>query len=633
MIFNNCSPCHRPGEAAPFALLTYEEVRKRGEQIVEVIDSGFMPPWLPSPQKHAFADTRRLSDRDKDLVLRWVEQGMTEGAADDLPDPPSWVEGWQLGEPDLVIDLPVGYVLPAEGPDVFRSFVLPIDVAEPRFVQSVEVRPQNPKIIHHGVILMDRSRTGRRLDAEDSTTGFAGMQQSHLITSPGGHFIGWTPGKVPKAGEEDMAWSLEPGTDLVAALHMLPSGKPEPVGLRLGLHFAERRPTRIPAMIELENQAIDITAGEKAHTIEDSFLVPVDVRLLGIYPHAHYLAKEMHVTATTPAGHKTDLLHIEQWNFNWQDDYRFEQPVALEADTVIAMRFIYDNSADNDLNPNVPPKRVTYGELSSDEMGSLWLQVLPRRAADLDRLQQALTKKRTDLAMEGFRFALKLNPAAPKALVNLGAALSVSGKITAARGHFEQALLANPEYVPAHFNFGHMLLESDDLSEAKPHFAKAIALDPTHAPALSQLGNIASQEQDHRLAVEYYQRALTIRPNAETYYNLGVTHIALEQPENALPFLEKAAELEPGEALTHLNLGACYFSLEDWSRAEIRFRNAVKLDPLFVAGYLNLGNSLVKQNRIQEALTPFQTAAQIDPNNPQTWESLRAIQQLIGRGN
>ncbi|MCB1097999.1 MAG: tetratricopeptide repeat protein [Verrucomicrobiae bacterium] len=629
IIYSKCAGCHRPGESAPFALLDYEDVRKRGEQIQEVVESGYMPPWLPEPQPHEFADLRRLTDQQKDVLRKWVAQGMVEGNVDDLPELPTWTEGWQLGEPDLIVELPAGYTLPAEGADIFRSFVLPLDIDDTHYVCSVEIRPENPRIIHHGVILKDPGQIGRQRDATDPQPGYAGMQQPSLISSPDGQFVGWTPGKVPKEGPEDMAWKLEPGTDLIAALHLLPSGKPEPLKLRVGLHFADRPPTRTPAMIQLEIQTIDIAAGDPEYTISETFTLPVDVNLLGIYPHAHYLGREMRVTATTPADQQIDLLHIKNWDFNWQDDYRYAEPFTLPEGSTIHMHFTYDNSTRNERNPNNPPQRVTYGELSSNEMGSLWIQVLPRRAADLPKLEKAIAEKSAAEALAGFRFALQLNPDDPEAHSNLGAALSIEKKFRQARSHFEQALAVNPDHVAAHFNFGLLLVETGDPAAARLHFQKAVATDPTHAAAWHQLGQLALDRRDPTEAITCFKRSLEARNDVETHYNIGVTYLAMDRAQDAAPFLETAAHLKPEDALTQLNLGAAYFNMEDWESAETRFRNTILLAPGFVPGYLNLGNSLIKQQRIEEALDCFKRATQLEPGNQQAWESVAAAQQLL----
>ncbi|MGK0188608.1 MAG: tetratricopeptide (TPR) repeat protein/mono/diheme cytochrome c family protein [Verrucomicrobiales bacterium] len=629
LIFNSCSGCHRPEGAAPFSLLEYSEVAKRGRQIAEIVESGDMPPWLPMAQHHEFADARRLAEPEVKLITRWVANGMPEGSPDELPAAPVWAEGWQLGEPDHIIELAGDYLLPAEGNDVFRSFVLPVDLDSTRYIRSVEIRPENPRIIHHGVILKDPTRAGRLLDQADPAPGYAGMQQSNKITSPDGHFVGWTPGKMPKQGPDDMAWKLEPDSDLIAALHMLPSGKPEQVKLKIGLHFAEKRPSRKPAMIQLEIQKIDIPAGEAEYEIEDSFVVPADINVIGIYPHAHYLASRMEVIATEPSGRKLVLLYITDWDFNWQDDYRFAEPITLPHGTRIEMRYVYDNSAQNERNPHSPPQRVTYGELSTNEMGSLWIQVIPRKASDLGKLEQAINEKSSRQAVAGFRFALQQDPYDLNAANNLGAALSLEGKLTEARALFEQALSVSANHAPTHFNLGLMLFRSGDIANARLHLEKSASLNPKQVDALVQLGNLASAENDYPAAISYFQQALAVRSDRETYYNIGVTYLAMGQAADAIPYLKEAIKIDPDDPLTHLNLGACYFNTGDWTEAESHFRQTTRLAPESVPGHLNLGNSLIKQDQISKALSSFQRASQLDPNDQQARQSVYAAQQML----
>lgn len=629
LIFSHCSGCHRPGEAAPFSLLSYQDVAKRGRQILDVTESKYMPPWLPEAQTHKFADARRLSEPEFQTLTNWVKNGMPEGAPEDLPPLPEWPEGWQLGQPDHIIELSTDYLLPAEGGDVFRSFVLPPGLNEPRFVRSVEIRPDNPRIIHHGVILKDPTQEGRRLDQLDPEPGYPRMQQSHLITSPDGQFIGWTPGKIPKEGPEDMAWKLEPGTDLIAALHMLPTGKPEPVKLRIGLYFAEKPPARKPAMIQMEIQTIDIPANQPIYEISDTFVLPVDTKLLRIYPHAHYLARELSVIATEPRGKKRVLLHIQDWDFNRQDDYQYFEPLFLPEGTEIQMLYTYDNSESNERNPHSPPRRVTYGELSTDEMGSLWIQALPRKATDLEKLEQAIAEKSAEQAKEGFRFTLRKNPDDPEAANNLAAILSIEGKRREAQKLFNHALSIAPDHRPTLFNLGLMHFKSGEIASAKKHFEKVINLDPSHAAALSQLGTIAAAENDFVTAIDLFQRALASKPDHETCYNIGVSYLAMEQPREAIPFLIKATTLNAAEPLTQLNLGVCYFNIGDWENAEEHFRETIRLAPDFVPGFLNLGNSLIKQGQISQAITQFERAVQIDPRSPQARQSLHASQRLL----
>src|SRR5438094_258367 len=219
LIFQNCSSCHRPGETAPFSLLTYEDVRKHAAQIVAVTQRRFMPPWLPEPGYGDFAGERRLTDAQLGLVADWVKAGCLQGDPADLPPQPHFTEGWQLGPPDLIMKLAKPYQLAASGGDVFRNFVIPVDVKKTKYVRAVEVRPGNKRIVHHANILIDCRQSMRRLDGGNGQAGFAGMLDSAEARSdtfaPDSHFLFWKPGTVLEANPDDMSWQLDPGTELI----------------------------------------------------------------------------------------------------------------------------------------------------------------------------------------------------------------------------------------------------------------------------------------------------------------------------------------------------------------------------------------------------------------------------------
>ena len=221
-----------------------------------------MPPWLPEDRYGEFSNRRGLTSAEIDLVQRWVDEGSIEGDSA-APTPPSWPDEWQLGRPDLIVQLAQPYTLPADGTDVFRNFVVAVPLAAMRYVRGMEFRPDNPRIVHHAVIRVDRTRTSRRLDAEDPEPGYDGMLTDEAI-SPDGHFLGWTPGRAPVLEAADMAWRLEPGTDVVLQVHLLPTGKPEVAQFHIGFFFTDTPPARTPFMVRLGSETIDIPAGERA---------------------------------------------------------------------------------------------------------------------------------------------------------------------------------------------------------------------------------------------------------------------------------------------------------------------------------------------------------------------------------
>ncbi|HEX7138328.1 MAG TPA: cytochrome c, partial [Vicinamibacterales bacterium] len=376
IIWSHCAPCHRPGAIAPFGLTTYDEVKRRATLIRDVTSRRLMPPWKPTEGKGDFADSRRLSDAELAALVRWVDEGAPEGRHVDLPPLPPWESGWQLGVPDLIVSMPKPYTVRAEAPggDVFRTFVLPIPTDRARYVRAVEFRPDNARVVHHANIGVDRTRSSRLLDAKDAEPGYSGgMVQDARY--PEGQMLGWTPGQAPHAAPSGMQWRLEPDSDLVVQAHLQPTGKTEQLTVNVGFYFTDEAPTRTPLGLRLGSETIDIPAGASNYLVEDRFAVPADVDVLAIQPHAHNLARRMEGDAERPDGTHLPLIEITDWDFRWQDVYRYRSPVRLPKGTTISMRYVYDNSDGNPRNPHHPPARIVWGQNTSDEMGDLWLQL------------------------------------------------------------------------------------------------------------------------------------------------------------------------------------------------------------------------------------------------------------------
>ena len=519
IVFHNCAPCHRSAGPAPFDLLSYADVNARAEQIAFVTETRYMPPWKPKRGHGNFAGERGLSAAQIATIRRWVDHGKQEGSPADLPPLPQWESEWELGQPDLIASMTSAYTLRADGPDVFRNFAIPLPVDSTRYVKALEFRPGNARTVHHATMMIDRSGAARRRDGRDGAPGFDGMSFGEAEDADG-HFLGWTQGKTPYPGSDSLAWRLGPGTDLLLQLHMLPTGKEESIEARVGLFFAEAPPKRRPAMLRLGRKDIDIPADASDHWIRDTYRLPVDVEVLTIYPHAHYLGREIRAYAELPNGEREWLIWIEDWDFSWQDDYRFSSPVFLPAGATLVMEYAYDNSAQNPRQPHDPPVRVRYGLHSTDEMGDLTLQILPRRPEDLERLRRDFYRKwlgqeidgykklleadprdwdtrhtlamfymrsgQRPLALEHFELTLEYNPDYPEAHVNFGIALAQGRQWERAVAHFERALQSNPNFAEAHFNLGLMLEMLGRSSEAKPHFDAVIRQRPDMAEAIQQ---------------------------------------------------------------------------------------------------------------------------------------------------
>jgi Tfp pilus assembly protein PilF len=542
IIYQNCSICHRPGESGPFSLLTYDDVKRHAHQITEVTRMGFMPPWLPAPSDFKFADERRLTPEQIAILSKWAAQGTVEGDPHDLPPRPKFVTGWQLGEPDLVLTAQKPYALSAGGGDQYWNFVLPVSIASQRWVKAVEIRPADKRLVHHANMLVDSSHTARQMEPEQGA-GFEGMEISLASETfdPDSHFLFWKPGSAPYIEPDGMAWRLDPGTDLVLNLHLQPSGKPEAIQPSVGLYFTDQPATLHPMLLQLQNdRALDIPAGDRNFVVTTDFTLPVDVDLLAIYPHAHYLGKDLLATAVLPDGSKKTLVHIPQWDLKWQGVFRYATPVRLPKGTTILMHYVYDNSEDNVANPNDPPQRVRAGNRASDEMSHLWLQILPTKSNET----------------EGDPRRVLMEALARRTLEN------------------------DPSDFAAHYNLAAMLQGRQQLSEALGHYRQAVQLNPNHAIANNALGATLVAMERPAEALPFFRTAIANRPDYfDAHYNLALALHATGDLPGTIEQLTQAVELSPQDASAHANLGAALEEAGRISEAKIELERALAIDP------------------------------------------------------
>ena len=508
IVFEHCAPCHRPGQAGPFDLLTYADLKKRAKLIAEVTERRYMPPWLPESGYGDFADERRLSANEIGLIKQWVTEGSVEGRAADMPALPKWPDGWELGPPDLITTLPSAYSLASDGKDVYRNFVVPIATAARRFVRAVELHPGNHKVVHHAFIEVDPTGQAGHLVDRASPPGFDGMQLPDSVQMPGGQMLGWQPGKPPFIAPDGLAWVLEPGSDLVLQMHLHPSGKPESVLPEMGFYFTDKPPTNTPFRINLMRYLIDIPPGARDYAIENRYVLPVDVSLLRINPHTHYLGKELQGYALLPDGTKKWLLLIKNWDFNWQGDYRYREPVFLPRGTTLVMHYTYDNSSENIHNPSQPPKRVKFGLQTTDEMGELWFQVLPRDAAEREKLANDFFAKFTQDAVEENEVLVRANPGDAEAQLRLGSAFFALGRVPEAIEHLRATAQIRPDNDVAHFQLGSIYLRQNRLDAAKLEFENVLRLKPDDFQASGSLGYIFLQQGNLDQAEIYLENTL-----------------------------------------------------------------------------------------------------------------------------
>lgn len=513
IVFQHCAPCHRPGQAAPFALLSFQDVKKHAADMADATVRRFMPPWLPEAGFGDFAEERRLSAEQIGLIQQWVAEGGVEGEAADRPPVPTFSGEWQLGRPDLILTMTEPFPLAAEGRDVYRNFVIPAALTRSRYVRGVEFHPGNPKIVHHAFVKLDRTARSRRQDADDPGPGFGGMNVAAEM--PGGHFLGWQPGRVASWLPEGLPWRMDPGNDLVLQVHLNTTGRPEQLQSSVGLYFTDQPPTNTCFKMCLNSFVMDIPAGTREYVVEDRFVLPVAAQVLAVLPHAHYLAREMRGWAMLPDGTRRELLWIKQWDFNWQGDYRCAQPVALPAGSTLAMRFTYDNSAENVRNPNQPPKPVAYGAQSSDEMAELWFQLLPANERDHATLARAYEETMNRKFMAADEHLLRKNPADFATHGRLAVSLIGWNRLAEAEQHLRAALALQPEYAPTHYNFGLLFRRLNKPAEARIAFETALRLAPGDFKAHSNLGFVLLLLGDAEAARANFETALRLNPDDE----------------------------------------------------------------------------------------------------------------------
>jgi len=508
ILFEHCAVCHRPGQSAPFDLLTYADARKHAREILTVTREGRMPPWPPERGHGEFLGERRLTDTERATLARWVETGLAEGAAGDLPPIPQFTDGWHLGPPDLILTMPEAYALAAGGPDLYRNFVVPVELKETRYVRALEFQPGNPKVVHHTLIKVDRAGAGRRLDARDAEPGFPGL----MFPAETGHFLGWQPGRLPSPVPDGLTWPLKPGDDLILQMHFSPSGKPEAVQARVGLYFTNQPPVRTPFRILLTSIRMDIPAGSTNVSVQDEYQLPVDVELRAILPHAHYLGRRIETWATLPDGKIQPLIRIPDWDFNWQSDYQYKQPVALPRGTKLAMRFAFDNSTNNVRNPHHPPRRVRYGPQSTDEMAELWLQVVPKYEAELPALTRDYEAHARRRFFEGHLHNAQNHPDNAEANSTVGMIYLSQRNLAAAEKFLRASVAADASHASGHYGLGVLFRMAGHLPEAQTALETAARLDPFDPKPRANLGHIRLQRGEVEAARADFEAALKLDP-------------------------------------------------------------------------------------------------------------------------
>ena len=664
ILYKNCTTCHHQGGAGPFSLMTYSDAQRWGQQMLRVTQSRYMPPWLPEPGYGDFADSRRLSDADLKVIQEWIGTGMAQGDLADAPAPPHYDATWQLGMPDLVLKVTRPYTLASSGTDAFRNFVLPYLLKQSHYIRALEIRPGVPQVVHHANLLIDRTGAFRRAHADDWQDGVAGMElavDAGSTFDPESHFLFWKPDTPVLMEPEGMPWRLDPGNDLILNMHLKPSGKAETMQAEIGLYFTDKSPAKQPMLLQLEDDAaLDIPAGDKSFVAQDEMKLPVAVNVLGVYPHAHYLGKDLQGYAILPSGEKKWLIWIRNWDIDRQAVYRYRQPVFLPKGTVLHMRYTYDNSGDNVHNPNDPPIRVKAGDRSVDEMGHLWLQVLPvnhlpegpdprllleqawmenklgkdpRNVDALFNLAGAYMGEGNDqAAIATYQRELVINANDPRALTALGAAFEKTGDSRQAADAYEKAISLSGEQIDARFDLGRMELNHDDPQDAEQQFRAILEREPEDAGAHSGLGLALLKEQKPDAAQGEFQKALDLNPQDATALD-GAAQLAIAsgQPGRAVDLLTRAIKQDSDNAELREHLAMAYAQLGRFGDAADQLKTAVAETPNDPTVHALLSQVLDTTGQLPAAILEQQKALHLDANDADGWNNLGVLEARAGR--
>ncbi len=371
-----CEGCHRPGEVAPFSLQNYAQASAWASDIKRFTMNRQMPPWKPAPGYGDFQETdaHTLSETELNTIAKWADNGAPLGDLKQMPAPRKFVQGWQLGEPDVVITPEKPFHLSADGDDVYRNFVVKSNFDEDRYISAVEVRAGNPAIVHHVIGYIDSIKqngayASEKLEAstQDGQPGYTSFGGPGFV--PTGMMGGWAPGNDPHFLPQGVGTFVPKGARIVVQVHYHKDGKPETDLTRLGVHFCRGTVQKAVAGGWALNFFFQIPPGDPHYRAEATMTVTEDQHLFAVTPHMHLLGREMKVWASLPDGTEKPLVWIKDWDFNWQATYFLKEPMALPKGTKVHMFAYYDNSSQNSRNPlKDKPRTVGWGEQTTDEM-------------------------------------------------------------------------------------------------------------------------------------------------------------------------------------------------------------------------------------------------------------------------
>jgi len=405
ILYKNCTNCHRPGELAPMSLLTYKDARPWAKSIATQVSKGVMPPWHADPSYGQFINDRRISDAEKAILVAWGNGGAPEGNAKDLPAAPVYANEWMIGTPDAIFSMQEDYPVPAEGTVAYQYFTIPTNTTEDKYIQAMEVRAGDPKVLHHVIVYAAtpppaapptpppapaagaapaQRPTPLFVFADESMTRIPAGQTGGPPLPPeqrkepgpndrpaprrmGPAIGGFAPGQFMRVYQDGTAMKLPAGATLIFQMHYTPAGKATTDRTRIGVKFAKSKPQTEVRFASLVNGGLHIPPGAANQQIDAEMTVTQDITLWSMIPHTHVRGIRWIYDATYPDGRKETILSVPKYDFNWQTDYVFKEPLKFPKGTKLHATAWYDNSAANKSNPD-PTKDVWWGDQTWEEM-------------------------------------------------------------------------------------------------------------------------------------------------------------------------------------------------------------------------------------------------------------------------
>ena len=397
---NHCVVCHRQGEVGPFALTTYTQARRWADDIKEYTGNRQMPPWMPTGGI-AMRGERKLSNKEIATLAAWADAGTPEGDSKDAPPAPDFGSDWRHGTPDLILQAGDDFKLGPVGDDLFRVFVVPTGLTENKWVIGYDVKPGNPRVVHHTLHYFDTTGQARGLEKKQLEQDRRDIEIGKIMTdrgpgyttgmgvgffAPGGQrdaptfggLGGWAPGNAPQFVPQGMGWLLPKGADFLIQMHFHRNGQPARDRTQIGLYFAKEganlKPLNmlvVPGLVSATDgfkPFETIPAGKSEFVVRGKVVTQEDCTIYSVLPHMHMLGKKIKVTMTPPGGKEQVLVDIPEWDYNWQESYFFKEPIAVKSGTLFEVTATFDNGAANPNNPSSPPREVKRGDQTTDEM-------------------------------------------------------------------------------------------------------------------------------------------------------------------------------------------------------------------------------------------------------------------------